>query len=99
MFSSTSLKLLIKFVMMVLILNLDNMELQTRFVIFRSSCTEVFFKNGVLKNFAKFAGKHFCQSLLFNKIAGYRPSTLLKKRLCHMCFSVKFLKFLRTPFL
>ena len=27
-----------------------------------------------------------------------RPVTLLKKRLCHKCFPVNFVKFLRTPF-
>ena len=31
---------------------------------FRSSRPEVFCKKGVLKNFAKFTGKHLCQSLL-----------------------------------
>ena len=29
-------------------------------------------KNGVLKNLAKFTGKHLCLSLLFNKVAGLR---------------------------
>ena len=28
-------------------------------------------KKGVIKNFAKFTGKHLCQSL-FNKVAGLR---------------------------
>ena len=27
----------------------------------------------VLRNFAKFTGKHLCQSLFFNKVAGLRP--------------------------
>ena len=31
----------------------------------RSSRPEVFCKKGVLRNFAKFTGKHRCQSLLF----------------------------------
>ena len=56
----------------------------------KSSRTEFFFKNVVLKNFAKFTGKHLCQSL--------RPATLLKKRLWYRCFPVSFTKFLRTPF-
>ena len=30
----------------------------------------VFCKKGVLRNFAKFTGKHLCQSLFFNKVAG-----------------------------
>ena len=36
---------------------------------------------------------------LFDKVAGLRPATLLKKRLWHRCFPVDFVKFLRTPFL
>ena len=32
-------------------------------------------KNGVLKNFVKFTGKHMCWSLFFNKLAGLRPAT------------------------
>ena len=38
---------------------------------FRSSRPEVFCK-GVLRNFTKFTGKHLCQSLFFNKVAGLR---------------------------
>ena len=30
--------------------------------VFRSSCREVFYKESVLKNFAKFTRKHLCQS-------------------------------------
>ena len=65
--------------------------------IIRSSRLEVFCRNGVVKNFAKFTGKHLCQSLFFNKVAGLRPATLLKKRLWHRCFPVNFAKLLRTP--
>ena len=39
----------------------------------RSSRPEVFCKKGVLRNFAKFTGKHLCQSLFFNKVADLRP--------------------------
>ena len=52
----------------------------------------------VLRNFAKFSGKHLCRSLFVNKATG-QPATLLKKRLWHKCFPVNFAKFLRTPFL
>ena len=31
---------------------------------------EMFHEKGVLKSFAKFTGKHLCQSLFFNKVAG-----------------------------
>ena len=37
---------------------------------FRCSRPEVFYKIGVLRNFAKFIGKHLRQSLFFNKVAG-----------------------------
>ena len=47
-------------------------------------------KEGVLSNFAKFTGKHLCQSLFFNKVAGLRPLVRV--------FPVNFVKFLRTPF-
>ena len=36
----------------------------------RSSHPEVLCKKGVLRNLAKFIGKHLCQSLFFNKVAG-----------------------------
>ena len=63
---------------------------------YRSSRPEMFCKKGVLRHFAKFNGKHLCQGLFINKVAGL---TLLKKRLWHRCFPVNFAKFLRPPFL
>ena len=42
-----------------------------------SSRQEVFCEKGVLRNFTKFAGKHLCQSLFFNKVAGLRPQAKL----------------------
>ena len=56
-------------------------------------------REGVLRNFAKFLGKHLCQSLFFSKVAALRPATLLQQRLWHRCFPVNFAKFLRIPFL
>ena len=66
---------------------------------YRSSQRGCSVKKGFLINFSKFTGKHLCQSLFFNKVAGISPATLLKKRLWHRCFSVNFAKFLWTPFL
>ena len=73
---------------------------------------EMLCKKVVLRNSAKFRGKHLCQRLFFNKVAGQacardsfliklqvRPATLLKKSLWYRCFPVNFAKFLRTPFL
>ena len=65
----------------------------------RSNRPKVFFRKGVLRNFSKFTGTHMCLSLFFNKVAGLRPATLLKKRLWHRCFPVNFAKILRTSFL
>ena len=39
----------------------------------RSSRPELFCEKRVLRNFSKFTGKHLCQSLFFNKVAGLRP--------------------------
>ena len=75
------------------------------FYILRSSHHRCSLKKRVLRNFAKFTGKHLCQSLFFNKVAAIQslflpgPATLWKKRLCRRCFSMNFAKFLRTPFL
>ena len=41
-------------------------------------------KKGVLRNFARFTGRHLCQSLFLNS--------------WQRCFPVNFAKFLRTPF-
>ena len=45
---------------------------------FRSSRQAVFCKEGVLRNFAKFTGKHLCQSLFFDKVAGLHNSQVCK---------------------
>ena len=71
----------------------------TIFLFVRSSHQEVFCKKGVLRNFEKLTKKHLRGSLFFDKVAGLRPATLLKKRLWHRCFPVNFVKFLRTSFL
>ena len=60
----------------------------------RSSRQEVFCKKGVVRNFAKFTGKHLCQS--FNKVAGW-PATVLKKRLTQV-FSCEFCKLSKNTF-
>ena len=57
-----------------------------------------FLKN-LAKNLTKFTRKRLCWSLFFNKVAGLRSATLLKKRLQHICFPVNFAKLLGTLFL
>ena len=71
----------------------------------RSSHPEVFYKKDVLRNFAKFTGKHLCQRLFLNKVAGLRPKAcnFIKKSLWRRCFPVNFCEiskntlFHRTP--
>ena len=53
----------------------------------------------VLKHFEKLTGKPLCQCLFFNKIAGLRPETLIKKRRWQRCFPVTIAKFLKNTFL
>ena len=68
-------------------------------IAFRSSHQRCSMKKGILKNFTKFTGKHLCQSLFFNNVAGLRPATLFQRKLLHSCFPVNFAKFSRTFFL
>ena len=56
---------------------------------------EMFFKIGILKNFANFAGKHLCLSLSLIKLGW----NFMTKRLQHRCFPAKFAEFLRAPIL
>ena len=58
----------------------------------------MYFRIGAFKNFAMFTGKYLCWSLFFNKYAGLKACNFFKKILQHKFFSVKFAKFLRTPF-
>ena len=68
----------------------------------RSSRPDVFYEKGVLRNFAKFTGKHLCQSLFFNKVAGAAYHFIKKKTLaqvffCEFCEISKNTFFYRTP--
>ena len=40
------------------------------FSLHHKQLSKMFCKKGVLRNFAKFTGKHLCQSLIFNKAGG-----------------------------
>ena len=60
----------------------------------KSSHQKSSIKIGVLKNLAKFTGKHFCWSLFPIKLQAL--GLFIKKRPQHRCFPVHFAKFLRT---
>ena len=59
-----------------------------------SSCLQVFFKTGVLKNFAIFTRKHLCWSLFL--ILVLQPCNYIKKQLQHRCFPLNIAEFWRT---
>ena len=63
----------------------------------RSSRLEMLCRKDVLRNFAKFTGKHLCQSLFLIKLH-VLGLNFFQKRLCYKCFPVNFPKFLRRPF-
>ena len=49
----------------------------------RSSHQRCSLRRGILRNFAKFTGKHVCQSLFINNVAGLRLDTAkLLKNVC-----------------
>ena len=60
----------------------------------RSSCSQMIFKKGILKSFAIFIGKHLFWSLFLIKLA----CNFIEKRLQHLCFPVNIAKFSRTFF-
>ena len=64
-----------------------------------NSLSQIFFKTGVLKNFAMFVGKHLRWSRFLIKFQYWRRAFLFKNRLQHRCFYVNIAKFLRTAFL
>ena len=57
--------------------------------IFRSNRLEVLCRKSVLRNFAKLTGKHLCQSLFFNKVAG-QACNFIKKQTLTQVFSREF---------
>ena len=63
------------------------------------AAAQLFCKEGVLENLAKFTGKHLFQSLLFNKVAGPKPAALLKKDTLSQVFSLEFCEIFKNTFL
>ena len=55
------------------------LKLQVHVYKYRSSHQRCSVRKGVLRNFAKFIGRHLCQHFFFNKTADPRPATVLKK--------------------
>ena len=75
-----------------------NLSVSAVILQYRSSRPEVFCKKGVFRNFAKFTGKHLCQSLFFNQVAGLRHGFCCQ--FCEISKSCKISKstfYLKTP--
>ena len=64
---------------------------------FRSSRPGVICKKGVLRNFAKFTGKHLCQRLFFNKAVGL-ACNFIKKETLALAFSCEFCEISKNTF-
>ena len=60
----------------------------------RSSHWQMFFKICLLKNFARFTGKHVCWNLFLIKLQASKAVTLLKRILQYRCLLVNIAKFL-----
>ena len=60
---------------------IGNAYMTQKIPMYRSSHRRCSVRKSVVRNFAKFTGKHLCQTLFFNKVSGMRPGTLFKKRL------------------
>ena len=54
-------------------------KIDVNFATCKSSHLQMFFKIGVLKNFAILTPKHLCWSLFLIKLHAFRPATLLKR--------------------
>ena len=72
--------------------------LKSLFKKFRNIPSQMFFKIVVLKTFANFTGT-ICLGIFFNKVSNPQKCNFVNKWLQRRCFSVKFTKFLRIPFL
>ena len=53
-----------------------------RLICYRSSLQEAYCKKRALGNFSKFIGKHLCQSLFFNTVAGDSGTALAQVFSC-----------------
>ena len=62
-----------------------------------SSRWQMFFKTGVLKNFAMFTRKHLCWSLFLKKLQDWRPTFSLKK-ICKILQDFEYCKIFKNSF-
>ena len=68
------------------------------FCLYRSSHRRCSIKKDVFQNFTKFTGKHLCQSLFFDNVAGLKSVTLLKRGSDTDVFSCEFCEIFKNTF-
>ena len=88
-----------------IIKNLHNTDCEFYFVAmysflinFRSSYQRCFIIKGVLRNFAKFTGKHLCQSLFLSKVTRRQACNFIKKETMVQMFCYEFCKISKNAF-
>ena len=71
-----------------------------KLVFIPNSRPEVFCKKRVFRNFAKFSGKHLCQTLFFNNVAGLGSGAcnFIKKEALAQVFSCEFCEISKNTF-
>ena len=70
----------------------------TVYAMYRSSHRRCSVKKVFFRNFTKSTGKHLCQSLLVNKVAGLKLQSLIKKETMTLVISCEFCEISnRTP--
>ena len=85
-FSKVAVSFLVKFQAERLLLTRDLQK--TVCISFKSILWQVFYKIDVLRIYTTFTGKNLRPTVFFNKVAGLKAATLLKKWFRHRCFPV-----------
>ena len=62
---------------------------------FRSSCSQVFFKLGVLQNFANFTGKYLCWNYFLINLQVFKPKKVFSYKICEIFKNVFLTEHLR----
>ena len=65
----------------------------------RSSCSQIFLKISVLKNFAIFTGKHQCWSPFYRKLQVLKPAQVYQKETPTQVFSCEYCEIFKNSFL
>ena len=73
--------------------------LYCKLIFFRHRHRRCFIKDDVPKNFAKFKGKHLCQGLFFNEVAGLEAWNFIKDETLAQMLSFEFCEMFKNTFI